>query len=80
MSDFKPSWLSSSHIIYNEYLLLVCFAVVAMAICIYVRRLKLCSPKLPISDMSRVPSMSYFMTEMDQVEQGVRLMNNYNYP
>ncbi|XP_045189718.2 ectonucleoside triphosphate diphosphohydrolase 7-like [Mercenaria mercenaria] len=79
-SDFKPSWFSTSHIIYNEYLLLVCFFVVAMAICIYIRRLKLCSPKLPRSDMSRVPSMSYFMTEMDQVEQGVRLMNSYTHP
>lgn len=80
ISKYKPSWLSSSHILYNEYLLVICFVVVVMAIIIYIRRLKLCSPKLPRSDMSRVPSMSYFMTDVDQVEQGVRLMNDYTYP
>lgn len=80
MSKYKPSWLPNTHIIYNEYLLVMCFIIVVMAIVIYVRRLKLCSPKLPRTDMSRVPSMSYFMTDMDQTEPGLRQMKNYTYP
>jgi len=69
----------SSHILDNEYLLVVCFLVVLAAILIYIRRLKLCSTKVA-RDMSRVPSMSYFMTDMDQVEQGVKLKSDYSYP
>ncbi|KAH3707971.1 hypothetical protein DPMN_067409, partial [Dreissena polymorpha] len=79
-SKFKPSWLISSHILYNEYLLVICFVIVVMAIIIYCRRLRLCAKKTGRPDMKNVPSMSYFMTEMDQVESGVRQLNEYSYP
>ncbi|WAR21171.1 ENTP7-like protein [Mya arenaria] len=79
-AKFKPSWMNSSHILYNEYLLLVCFLIVVMAIIVYMRRLRLCSQKAGRSDLKQVPSMSYFMTDMDQVESGVRLLDNYTYP
>ncbi|KAJ8316922.1 hypothetical protein KUTeg_004826, partial [Tegillarca granosa] len=48
------------------------------AILLYMKRLKLC-PKSR-SDLSRVPSMSYFMTDENQIEQGVKFVKGYDYP
>ena len=48
-----------------------------MAITLYVKRLKLCPKR---ADLSRVPSMSYFMTEENQSEPGVKYSNSYQYP
>lgn len=79
MSHFKPSWVGSSNLIYNEYLLVICFVVVVTAILLYIKRLKLCS-KVTTADLTRVPSMSYFMTDVDQTEPGVRFSKNYTYP
>ncbi|KAL3863359.1 hypothetical protein ACJMK2_005117 [Sinanodonta woodiana] len=67
----KPSWWRGSRLIYNEYLIVVCIFIVVMAIFLYMKRLKLC-PKRPAETLSRVPSMSYFRTESDQMEQGIK--------
>ena len=79
MSHSKPSWVGKSQLFYNEYLLVICFLVVVTAILLYIKRLKLCS-KVTTADLSRVPSMSYFMTDVDQTEPGVRFAKNYTYP
>ena len=79
MSHFKPAWVGSSQLFYNQYLLVFCFVIVVMAILLYIKRLKLCS-KVAKTDLSRVPSMSYFMTEVDQTEPGVRFSKNYTFP
>ena len=63
-------------ILHNEYLIVVCFLIVLAAIFLYMRRLKLCPAQ---ADLSRVPSMSYFMTEEDQLEQGVRYVKGQGY-
>ena len=79
MSHFKPSWVGKSNLFYNQYLLVICFIVVVTAILLYIKRLKLCSTVVK-ADLSRVPSMSYFMTDVDQTEPGVRFSKNYTYP
>ena len=79
MLHFKPSWVGKSNLFYNQYLLVICFIVVVMAILLYIKRLKLCST-VAKADLSRVPSMSYFMTDVDQTEPGVRFSKNYTYP
>ncbi|XP_071166808.1 ectonucleoside triphosphate diphosphohydrolase 7-like [Mytilus edulis] len=72
----KHTWTLRRTILHNEYLIILCFIIVITAITLYVKRLKLC----PKADLSRVPSMSYFMTEEGQNEPGVRYGNAYQYP
>ncbi|XP_070210624.1 ectonucleoside triphosphate diphosphohydrolase 7-like isoform X2 [Littorina saxatilis] len=60
----------------NEYPIVLCFIVVLAAIFLYMKRLRLCPKR---SDLSRVPSMTYFMTEEDQLEQGVRYVKGQGY-
>lgn len=71
----SPTWVNS-RVFYNEYLIIMCFVVVLAAIFIYMKRLRLCPRR---ADMARVPSMSYFMTEEDQMEQGVRYVKGQGY-
>lgn len=71
----SPPWIQS-RIFYNEYLIVLCFVVVLAAIFLYMKRLRLCPRR---GDLSRVPSMSYFMTEENQMEQGVRYVNGQGY-
>lgn len=67
---------SKWRMLYNEYLIVICFLVVLAAIFLYMKRLRLC-PKG--TDLSRVPSMSYFMTDENQMEQGVRYVRGQGY-
>ena len=67
---------SNSRLFYNEYLIVLCFVVVLAAIFLYMKRLRLCPKR---KDLARVPSMSYFMTEEDQLEQGVRYVKGQGY-
>ncbi|XP_071090176.1 ectonucleoside triphosphate diphosphohydrolase 4-like [Haliotis cracherodii] len=66
-SMHKPSWFRVSRLFYNEYLILVCFFIVLASIVLYMQRLRLCPKR---TNIRRVPSMSYFLTEEDQMEQG----------
>ena len=68
---FRPPWSSKTHIFHTEYMVILCIVVVLFAIVLYTKRLKLCKSK-HLETMSRVPSMSYFMVDADQVEQGIR--------
>lgn len=73
----KYVWTLQRTIFNNEYLIIFCFIIVITAITVHVKRLKLCPKR---SDLSRVPSMSYFMTEEDQSEPGIKFSNAYQYP
>ena len=73
----KHAWTLQRTIFNNEYLIIFCFIIVITAITVHVKRLKLCPKR---SDLSRVPSMSYFMTEEDQSEPGIKFSNAYQYP
>ncbi|KAK3095111.1 hypothetical protein FSP39_010449 [Pinctada imbricata] len=67
---YRPPWSKKSSIFNYEFLFIICIVVVFISIVLYVRRLRIC--KSQRLDLTRVPSMSYFMVEADQVEQGVR--------
>lgn len=71
-----PAAPSKARLFYNEYLIVVCFIVVLAAIFLYMKRLRLCPRSAAIS---RVPSMSYFMTEENQMEQGVHYVKGHGY-
>ena len=73
----KHAWTLQRTIFNNEYLIIFCFIIVIAAITVHVKRLKLCPKR---SDLSHVPSMSYFMTEEDQSEPGIKFSNAYQYP
>ncbi len=72
-------WFRVSRLLYNEYIILLCFVIVLAAIFLYMQRLRLC-PKQ--TDIRRVPSMSYFLPEEEQMEvmeQGVKSGKGYMY-
>ncbi|KAK7508607.1 hypothetical protein BaRGS_00000173 [Batillaria attramentaria] len=73
---YHSSHWMKSQVFYNEYLIILCFVIVLAAIFLYMKRLRLCPRR---ADMSRVPSMSYFMTEENQMEQGVRYIKGNGY-
>ncbi|CAG5116087.1 unnamed protein product [Candidula unifasciata] len=52
-----------------SFMLMACCFVVLTAIVVYMKWLKCCPRR---ADLSRVPSMSYFMTDQDQIEQGLQ--------
>jgi hypothetical protein len=65
-----------SHTLDASFMLIACFFVVLAAIFAYMKWLKCCPRK---SDLSRVPSMSYFMTDQDQIEQGLLYTKSLGY-
>ena len=60
-------WAQLSH---SSYTLIVLFIIITVAIYIYLRRLRIV-PRKP--DFRKVPSMAYFMTEDDQVHEGLTI-------
>nr|XP_006812996.1 PREDICTED: ectonucleoside triphosphate diphosphohydrolase 4-like [Saccoglossus kowalevskii] len=73
---YKPPWMRAS-VVSNQYLLIVCFVVVLAAILLYIGRLR----KLGFlsSQLTRVPTMAYFMTEEGQVQEGIAEQKYYGY-
>lgn len=72
----NSSWQRASRWLDTQFLFIVCFLIVLMAIILYMKHLRLCPQK---AAMTRVPSMSYFMTEQDQLEQGVRTVKSQGF-
>lgn len=64
-----PHWVKNRYII-NEYVIIFCFVIVTIAILSYLKHLKICQSK-KTDKLHHVPSMSYFMVEEDQIEQGL---------
>ena len=60
----------------TQFLLAACVLVVLAAIVLYMKHLKWC-PRT--EDLKRVPSMSLFMNEQDQMEQGVEVGKGQTY-
>ena len=69
---YRPSWIKE--VSQAQYLFICCFVVVLTAILIYIRRLRIVTPA-----MRRVPTMSYFMTDVDQLEEGL-ITDKYSLP
>ncbi len=63
---YRPPW-DVSHIPQSYNILILCFIIVMAAILIYLRRLRV----VRSADLRKVPTMAYFMTEEDQMEEGV---------
>ena len=63
---YRPPWDVSSYP-HSYNILILCFVIVFMAILIYLRRLRV----VRTEHLRRVPTMAYFMTEQDQLEEGV---------
>ena len=59
------------------YLLLLCVAVAGAAVCIYLRRLRVVPRRV---DLSRVPTMSYFMVDDKQQSDGLLVERDSNLP
>jgi len=67
MHHYKPPWvLVELH--YANYMVVTCFVIVLAAIFVYIRRLHPWQRQIP-----RVPTMSYFMTEEGQAEEGLHV-------
>ncbi|XP_005094066.1 ectonucleoside triphosphate diphosphohydrolase 7 [Aplysia californica] len=67
-SQALSTWQRMAHLPDLQFLLFVCVLVVITAIVVYMKWLRCCPRK---SDLQRVPSMSYFMTDPNQMEQGI---------
>ncbi|KAK0070415.1 ectonucleoside triphosphate diphosphohydrolase 7 [Biomphalaria pfeifferi] len=74
LNQMTSSWQKVSRAIDASYLLSGCFLIVLAAIFVYMKRLKCC----PRTELPRVASMSYFMTEPDQMEQGLTKNHSYS--
>ncbi|GFO40951.1 ectonucleoside triphosphate diphosphohydrolase 7 [Plakobranchus ocellatus] len=68
-TQMATSWQRASRALDTQFLMAACVIVVLAAIFLYMKHLKWC-PRT--EDLKRVPSMTYFMTEQDQMEQGVK--------
>lgn len=64
-----PHWVKKGYVI-NEYVIVFCFVIVVIAILSYLKHLKICQSK-KTDKLQHVPSMSYFMVDEDQIEQGL---------
>ena len=64
-----PHWVKKGYVI-NEYVIVFCFVIVVIAILSYLKHLKICQSK-KTDKLHHVPSMSYFMVDEDQIEQGL---------
>lgn len=64
-----PHWVKNRYVI-NEYVIIFCFVIVTIAILSYLKHLRICQSK-KTDKLHHVPSMSYFMVEEDQIEQGL---------
>ncbi|KAK6166986.1 hypothetical protein SNE40_022172 [Patella caerulea] len=69
------SWTYIPRMFLNEYLIMLCIVIVLASILLYMKRLRLC----PKKELSRVPSMSYFMTGENEAELGIRTIKGSNY-
>lgn len=76
LSQTTSSWQRANRWLDTQFLFIICFLIVVMAIILYMKHLRLCPQKAAIT---RVPSMSYFMTEQDQLEQGVRTVKSQGF-
>lgn len=76
LDQVSLQWQRASRTLDTSFLLIGCFIVVLAAIFVYMKRLK-CCPRT--ADLPRVPSMSYFMTDQDQMEQGVQYVKSQGY-
>ncbi|XP_056005681.1 ectonucleoside triphosphate diphosphohydrolase 7-like [Ostrea edulis] len=65
-----PPWMKKNRFINSEYVIIFCLVIVYVAILIYLKHLKICQTR-KTDKLHHVPSMSYFMVEEDQVEQGL---------
>ncbi|XP_072177505.1 ectonucleoside triphosphate diphosphohydrolase 4-like [Diadema setosum] len=76
--SYRPPWMrAAAPWLSNQYLLVVCFLVVIAFIFVYSRWLgRMQSPRA--TGLKRVPTMAYFMTEEDQVQDGVYEMSGVN--
>ena len=67
------------------YLLVTCVVVAAVAVCVYLRRLRAVSLRRRgaagggVTDLSRVPTMSYFMVDDTQQSDGLLVERQFNY-
>ena len=69
------------------YLLVTCVMVAAVAVCVYLRRLRAVSLRRRgvggsgggVTDLSRVPTMSYFMVDDTQQSDGLLVERQHNY-
>ncbi|XP_070541457.1 ectonucleoside triphosphate diphosphohydrolase 4-like isoform X2 [Ptychodera flava] len=66
---YRPPWVTAT-MMSNQFLLVLCFIVVLGSILLYIRRIRKLST-MP-SQLSRVPTMAYFMTEDDQIQEGTQ--------
>lgn len=67
---YRPPWIYG-HLHQATNLTVVCFIIVAIAIVMYLRFLRVV-PEVR-SGLQRVPTMSYFMTEEGQTTDGLRI-------
>lgn len=82
---YRPPWmLGELH--QASHLVLLCILVVVVAIVMYLRRLRVV-PKIGggVSGIRRVPTMSYFMTEEGQAQEGITVYDasefySYKFP
>jgi flagellar biosynthesis/type III secretory pathway M-ring protein FliF/YscJ len=65
-----PPWMKKNRFINSEYVIIFCLVIVYVAILIYLKHLKICQTR-KTDKLHQVPSMSYFMVEEDQEEQGL---------
>ena len=70
------TWQRAVRTMDTQFLMAACVLVVLAAIVIYMKHLKWC-PRT--EDLKRVPSMSLFMTEQDQMEQGVEVVKGQTF-
>ena len=80
-SHYRPPWMmvEAEH---TSVIIFVCIVVVAMAIVMYMRRLGVSvrgarTTATAAADMRRVPTMSYFMTEPGQNQDGVQIVHDH---
>lgn len=72
-SNSHPIWWSLSQLHSAPYLLMTCCAIVVAAILVYLRRLRI----VRRSDLRKIPSMAYFMTDEGQMEEGILVRNMF---
>lgn len=72
-SHAHPIWWGLGRLHSATYLLLVCCSIVVVAIFIHLRRLKI----VRRSNLRKIPSMGYFMTDENQCEDGILVRDMY---
>ncbi|RUS90479.1 hypothetical protein EGW08_001747 [Elysia chlorotica] len=74
--EVTSAWQRAVRTMDTQFLMAACVLIVLAAIVIYMKHLKWC-PRT--EDLKRVPSMSLFMSEQNQMEQGVEVVKGQTY-